>query len=211
MTPPGPEETDQSIAAHPWILRTRLTFDAYATRCRGAGGVPTMAKWLQHIRLTDEELDLLNDLIEARRTDFCLDEIGPKFVIREFGNKARVGWFDDRGELVTMSFAEFGNAYIEMTVQTLNDEGKLVSKPLARHWLMHPLTRRYDRVEFRPGRETPKDVLNLWRGWPEVPGWMDVRLGPDGAVPVTDGEFDGRDMPEGYCDLFLEHMRENMC
>lgn len=216
--PPGPEETDKTIAAQPWVLRARLTFDAYATRCRTAGRQPNITEWLAHQSLTEEELQLLDDLIEARRGDFCHGDIGPKFVIREFGNKARVGWFDDRGELVTMSFAEFANAHIEKLVQIGHDDnGKPIFRPLAKHWLQHPLTRRYDRVEFMPGvklENMPEGVLNLWRGWPAglVPGWESTRLGPDGeAVPITDGPFDGPEMPSGYCDMFLEHMLENMC
>ena len=215
--PPGPEEVDKTISAQPWVLRARLTYDAYATRCRAAGRQPDIAEWLEHQSLTEEELQLLDDLIEARRGDFCHGDIGPKFVIREFGNKARVGWFDDRGELVTMSFAEFANAHIEKLVQVGHDDnGKPILRPLAKHWLQHPLTRRYDRAEFLPGIEPenmPEGVLNLWRGWPTglVPGWADTRLGPDGAVPITDGAFDGPEMPSGYCDMFLEHMLENMC
>lgn len=212
--PPGPEEINKDIAAQPWIIRARLTFEAYATRCRAAGREPNMDEWFDHLDLTDEELQLLNDLMEARRTDFCLEELGPKFVIREFGNKARVGWFDNRGELVTMSYGEFINAHIEKRMQVGYDaEGKPISKSLPKEWLQHPRTRRYDRVEFRPGRATPDGVLNLWQGWPTGlrPGWEDTRLGPSGVQPVRNGPFDGPEMPSGYCDTFLEHMRVNMC
>ena len=63
-----------------------------------------------------------------------------------------------------------------------------------------------------PELSTPQ-VLNLWRGWPHnlQPGWEDYRLTIDGPVRVTDGNFDRAEMPGRYCDMFLEHMRKNMC
>ncbi|CAN7219029.1 primase-helicase family protein [Mesorhizobium sp. LjNodule214] len=212
--PPGPEEVDKDITAQPWIARLRLTFEAYATRCRAAGRNPDITEWFAHLDLTDEELQLVDGMIEARRNDFCRDEIGPKFVIREYGNRARVGWFDSRGELATMSFAEFRNAHFEKRIQVGQDDGgKPKTVPLVDHWLRHPLTRRYERVEFRPKSATANDVLNLWRGWPHglVPGWEETRLGPDGPQPVVDSIFDGPKMPPGYCDMFLDHMLHNMC
>lgn len=89
-------------------------------------------------------------------------------------------------------------------------------RPLVPHWLRHPLTTRYERVEFRPGvaqEVMPEGVLNLWRGWPEglQPGWDDHRLTPEGAVPVDNGLLDGPEMPPGYCDLFLDHMLHAIC
>src|SRR5712664_2500163 len=52
--PPTPEEIDKRIISSPRILRNRLTFDAYATRCRLLGQEPNIGEWLQHLKLSDE-------------------------------------------------------------------------------------------------------------------------------------------------------------
>ncbi|MBR1247526.1 hypothetical protein JQ609_11330 [Bradyrhizobium sp. AUGA SZCCT0169] len=211
--PPGPEEIDKSVGRDPWILRNRLTIEAYSTRCRLLGQEPNLGDWLNHVRLTGEELSLLNDFIEAMR-ERHRDELGPKFVIRDYGHNARVAWFDETGELVTMSFAEFRNAHIEKVVD-VSDGDKKKFVPLVDHWLHHPLTRRFDKVDYRLGvnqSEMP-DICNLWQGWPSglTPGWDDFKLGIDGPVQITQGPFDGPFMPSGYCDTFLDHMLNNMC
>jgi hypothetical protein len=207
--PPIPEEIDKRMILMPWIIRNRLTYDAYATRCRLQGEEPTMGDWLDHVKLSAEELSMLNDLIEAQREKHCL-ELGPKFVLREYGNKARIGWFDDRGELCTMSFAEFKNAHIEKVMEV---QGKL--RPLVEYWMHHPLTTRYDQVDYRLGvsQHAMGKILNLWQGWPlELkPGWDGFALGPEGPEQVKNGLFDGAEMPIGYCDTFLQHMFRNMC
>lgn len=214
--PPADEEVDRRIAVGPWIIHKRLTFDAYATRCRQAGKPPELREWMDHLSLNVDEMQLINDLIEARRESQAL-ELGQRFVIREYGNKARVGWFDDRGDLVTMSRAEFNNAHAEKLIEVGRDkDGKPKFVPLADHWFKHPLTTRYDHVEFRPGvalADMPEGVLNLWRGWPMGlrPGWDHCRLTVGGTAPVRDWEFDGPDMPPGHCDLFLDHMLNAMC
>lgn len=213
---PGREEIDTRFAKSPWMLRARLTYEAYATRARNSGLEPTMAEWSQHLELTEDELQLIDDLIEARREAHAL-ELGPRFIIREYGNKARVGWFNERGELVTMSFPEFSNAHAEKMVEVARDkDGRRKLAPLIPWWISHPLTRRFDTVEFRPGveqAEMPARRLNLWRGWPMglTPGWKDQRLTPTGSQSITDGPFDGPEMPLGYCDRFLEHMLTAMC
>lgn len=215
--PPGQEEIDTDAAARPWTLRKRLTYKAWAARCAAAGRRPSMAEWMEHQRLDDEELQLLNDFVESQRESHCINELGPRFVIREYGNKARVGWFDSRGELVTMSFAEFQNAHIEKTIEIgVGSDGRPRRVSLVKHWLAHPLTRRYDRVEFLPGvepQDMPQGVLNLWRGWPTPlrPGWSELRLGPDGPEPSRRTILDTGAMPEGYCDMLLDHMLNNMC
>jgi hypothetical protein len=211
--PPTAEETDNTISADPWILRKRLTLEAYATRCRLQGKNPDIGEYLDHVRLTDEELALLNDLVEAKR-DRHVDELRPHFIIREYGNKARVGWFGERGELGTMSFAEFRNAHLEK-VKEIQVDNKPKRVPLVDYWLHHPLTTRYDRVEYRLGvpQSQVSPNLNLWRGWPHNlrPGWEDYRLGIDGAMPLTNGPFDRAEMPSGYCDTFIEHILLHMC
>lgn len=214
--PPSPNEVDWAAEACPWIVRHRLTFVAYVERCKQAGVEPARAEWYDHQRLSEDEQQILDDMIEARREALEL-ELGPRFLVREYGNKAMVGWFNDRGELVTMSHREFANAHVEkMKAVGYDTDGKPILKPLVPLWLRDPLTRRYDRVEFRPGvaqEAMPERVLNLWRGWPMGlrPGWDHQRLTVMGTEPVRNSEFDGPEMPPGHCDLFLDHMLHAMC
>jgi hypothetical protein len=147
--PPSPEEIDKRVISSPWILQNRLTYPAYATRCRLLGKEPNMAEWFDHLKLSTEELSLVDDLIEARREKHRFG-LGPKFILREYGNKARIGWFDDRGELVTMSFGEFKNAHIEKRIEVQQgNQRKFLS--LVDHWLQHPLSPRFDRVDYQLG------------------------------------------------------------
>ena len=110
-----------------------------------------------------------------------------------------------------MSFAEFKNAHIEKRMEV--QQRKFI--PLVDHWLKDPLTRRFDRVDYRLGvaQKDMSEILNLWQGWPLglSPGWAEVRLTVDGPAPVTNSLLDGPEMPSGYCDIFLDHMLNNMC
>jgi len=65
-------------------------------------------------------------------------------------------------------------------------EGKPASKPAALWWLEHPMGRYYDTVVFAPGIETPGNY-NLWKGF----------------------AFDAD--PSGSCELYLEHVLNNIC
>ena len=214
--PPSPVEVDEQRAGDPWALRKRLTKAAYVERCKRNGVEPSQAEWDDHLRWTDEERQLLDDMIEAKREAHCL-ELGPRFIITEYGNKARVGWFNERDELVTMSPAEFAAGRQHMMIEVgHDDEGKPILKPLVQYWLRHPLTPRYATVEYRPGvaqEDMSEGKLNLWRGWPIGlrPGWDDRRLTVSGTEPLNDGEFDGPEMPPGHCKLFLDHMLNAMC
>jgi len=113
-----------------------------------------------------------------------------------------------------MSFHEFGNAHIEKMVE-IQDGNRTKRIPLVQHWLHHPLTPRFETVDYRLGvaQADMPETLNLWRGFQLglKPGWADFALGPEGPVPVTNGLFDGPEMPPGYCDMFLNHMLNNMC
>jgi hypothetical protein len=142
-------------------------------------------------------------------------ELQNHFVVRDYGGKPRVGWFNAQNEFFTMSFDDFKNAHREKKMDVTVDPKKPKLISLVDHWLEHPLTTRYDKVDYRVGipQSDMGDVLNLWRGWPVGlrPGWDDYHLTLDGPKLVTDGPFDGPLMPERYCDLFLDHMKHNMC
>ncbi len=218
VDPPRDDEIDENIAAKPWVLRTRLTEAAYAARCALAGRTPDSGEWMAHLHLDEEEIQLIDDLVEDRRGSHYIDELGHCFRIRNYGNRARVAWFDENGLLQTMSHGQFRDAHVEKEIE-IEVKGRPEPKKikLVDHWLKHPLTKKYDRVDFQPGvkqEDMQLDVLNLWRGWPSrlgEPGWDAMRIGEHGLVPDRDGIFDGDEMPELYCDLFLDHMLNNMC
>jgi hypothetical protein len=56
---------------------------------------------MDHLQLSEEELAQIDSLIEEKR-ETHIAQLASYFMIREYGNKARVGWFDQRGELCTM-------------------------------------------------------------------------------------------------------------
>jgi hypothetical protein len=210
----APEEIDARVAAQPWILRPRLTWEAYATRERAAGREPDMVAWMEDRELSDEELDELKALREADRVVSGAD-FSNYFVIREYFDKPRV--CRQHGDhLVAMTFEDFRNAHIDKVVEieVVDAKGNLRTKLVnaADHWLKHH-ARFYQRAEFLPGKIAPDDTYNLWGGWPAglKPGWEDFRLGINGREPVTNGPFDGEEMPTGYCDLFIDHMLYAMC
>ena len=84
--PPRDDEVDQDIAANPWVLRTRLTEQAYKARCALDGRKPDVGEWMDHIRLSEEELELLNDMIEDRRGSHYIDDF---VAIAKFGRTKR--------------------------------------------------------------------------------------------------------------------------
>lgn len=133
-------------------------------------------------------------LHEAECHDKTLDTLNNYFVVRDFGGKPRVCHWNDRDEFRHQSFPDFKNAHTEKTISWFDESGEVSRKPLAEHWLRSLRTPRYDRVEFLPGRNAPTNVRNLWQGWP-MPDFY-----PD----------DSPHEPIG-CELFLKHLRENVC
>ena len=106
--PPVDEEIDKSICARPWILRKRITWQAYLARCQRLGVQPDSREWSAHLELTDAELDVLNKL-QGTPIDCYLDEFCHKFTIENWGGKPRVCWFDN-GEIVAQSVGDFRTA-----------------------------------------------------------------------------------------------------
>ncbi len=84
------------------------------------------------------------------------------------------------------SFEDFKNRYANIRVQIATDEdGKGVFKPAGHWWTIHQQRRQYETIVFAPGREVA-DAYNLWQGFACE------------AIP-------------GDCNLFLEHVRMNIC
>lgn len=199
-----PETLDPS----PWEKSPRLTKGEYCRQVIDNGGTPTLDGWMDHLHLTDAEIELLDDLIETRRGSHTIDEFEPRFRIRYYGGKARIGWWGADGELITMSHDEFKKANSDRIKIEIDDKGKPKVIKLAEVWIDHPFTRKYESVEFRPWikqEDMPAGILNMWTGWPAnyVPGWDSERRTVFDAMeePIEGSGF----------DLFYQHMKTNMC
>lgn len=112
-------------------------------------------------------------------------------VIGNMGGKCRVieEVFDGtlkRSRLTKMSFEDIRNRYmnIEVPIGTAPN-GQVLTKPLGQFWLKHPHRRQFDTIVFAPGVEVP-NVYNMWKGF---------------AYPSRPGK----------CNLYLEHIRDNIC
>jgi hypothetical protein len=130
--------------------------------------------------------------------DPILREINDEYALVTVGGKGRVARehkdpeFADRETVSYMlkeAFLDFWNKRSVEYVSGTDGNGKpkVVSEPAGKWWIRHPLGRAYRDVVFAPGRELPRDVMNLWRGFAVSPS------------------------AEGSCSLYLEHLRENVC
>lgn len=91
-----------------------------------------------------------------------------------------------RARIAYQSFDDFRNRYCNQKVQIASDkDGNPVLRPAGQWWINHSLRRQYDTIIFAPGREIP-EAYNLWQGFACE------------AIP-------------GVCDLFLNHVRQNLC
>lgn len=111
-------------------------------------------------------------------------------VIQNIGGKCRVveEIFDfslKRSRLSRKSFDDFRNAWMNHFVQVgLNASGPIL-KPVGHWWLSHPQRRQFKTIVFAPGEEVG-DAYNMWKGF-------------------------ACDSIPGDCDLFLEHVKRNVC
>ena len=117
------------------------------------------------------------------------------FLIRKYGNKARVGrWEKDltarHGKTETLevqAIHEFKNGYLgDYVVTGYKENNEAVLSTRAEAWLRSPNAKRYDSVVFLPNETVAPDVLNMWRGFAFTP-------------------------KQGDCSLYLSHIRENVC
>lgn len=112
-------------------------------------------------------------------------------VISDLGGKCRViseVWDPamNRPRISRQSFEDFRNRYMStMVVVGKDKDGKDIERPAGEWWLKHPQRRQYDTMVFLPGREA-QGAYNLWKG------------------------FSCEARPGG-CELFLRHLRENIC
>ena len=115
-------------------------------------------------------------------------------VIRSVGGSCRIISEEYDEELGRMSLdyqtaTDFNTYYMnqkmEMKMEDKDGSEKIVSVPLGNWWMTHQHRRSYERVVFAPGREITGSY-NLWTGF--------------GCEPTP-----------GSCDLYLDHLRENIC
>lgn len=112
-------------------------------------------------------------------------------VVENFGGKCRVvtEGYDSvlkRTTLTAYTFEDIRNIYLHQKVDLgTNSKGDPIRMPLGKWWLEHEQRRQYKSIVFAPGREI-EDSYNLWRG------------------------FGCQALP-GDCDLFLQHVRDNLC
>ena len=202
------------INAQPWTLRARVGREQWLQDNPGKSAMDWV---LGHLGLDQAELDLLDQIIDAR-TEGCLLEVGlgDHFVVRHLGNKARVCRLDNSGDLTQMSFHEFRNAYIDKFKEVGHDkDGNPKMKPLGEWFLKYPGTPRYSRVEYAPGIRLGDDIFNLWRGWPEGLERERDRLARElPECSLDDGpndKLDDMDRLPPECMGFLDHLHDNIC
>lgn len=116
---------------------------------------------------------------KAQADEPILQEMNAQFfVVEDEGSKCRVAFFREkayeqrqvRQELVLQSFPDFRNRFMHKPVEAGTDKkGNPKFRPLGHWWLEHPLRRQYRQIDFLPGRESPDDVFNLWRGFAVEP------------------------------------------
>ena len=113
-------------------------------------------------------------------------------VVKNYGGKCLVisEQYDhslDRKRLTRQTFATFKEAYLNENVQVGTDKFKNPKfMPAGKWWLENEHRRQYSAIAFAPEVTLPDDIYNLWRGFAVT------------SVP-------------GNCDLFLNHLRDNVC
>ncbi len=151
-------------------------------------GLPTLCELLGLIELKDTLHKWLYGTVQTQDT---VDEIAMLneqfFVVSNEGGKCRVAFFEEqtieRGQkrhvLYFQSFPDFRNRHMNQKILVpTGDDGKLSKKSLGDYWLHHSDRRQYDRIDFRPGDETPANILNLWQGFsvaPERGSWRHMQ------------------------------------
>ena len=89
-------------------------------------------------------------------------------VVENYGLRTVIFTFKPDGTMFHRSFEDFRKSYdnIKIKIKTGKDD-KFVGK--GQYFIEHRHRRQYKGVEFLPGKETPEDVLNLYRGSAVLP------------------------------------------
>jgi hypothetical protein len=135
-------------------------------------------------RAREDAIDPL--LREFNDKHALISAVGAKGLCRILGEEWDPVWKQTR--IVYQTQTDFMLRYKKRTVDWVTDDGKAASKPAALWWLEHTLGRQFDTVVFAPGQpRVLNGAYNRWHGW---------------AVAAD---------PTGSCDLYLHHVRENIC
>ena len=138
-------------------------------------------RWDEAARALSARHEFFPDLALKRALPFIgtrelLEYQSRYFVVKDFGGKVRVCWFNHDGEFRTRSTQSFKeaeeNVNIDITVDT-PDGSKTMRVPAAKHWLQHKCRAEFEEAKFAPGRLLPRHIFNLWHGWPV--GWANGR------------------------------------
>lgn len=126
-------------------------------------------------------------LTEMNDKHAVIGSIGSKGLCRILSEEWDPVWKQTR--IVYQSQSDFTLRYRNRMVDFVaSANGKVASKPAGIWWLDHPQRRYYDSVVFAPGEPScTNGAYNRWRGW---------------SVTAD---------PSGSCELFLAHLRENIC
>jgi len=138
---------------------------------------------------TKEEAEELDPLLKAMNKRFTfVKNVGGKPRIVSFYHKPEIG----NGHYLGMNKVtrpDFSIQYEGYTVVTGFSEGpppKPLTAKMTDWWLRHPFKNEKQRIVFSPMFDIP-DALNEWRGFTYKPS------------------------TRGKCDLFLDHITENLC
>lgn len=128
-------------------------------------------------------------LLQMNDRHAVIGNIGGKCVVIEEVDdylKLHNGQTYNRTKLTMSSFDSISQRYLNKKVRVgTTKDGADVTMPLGKFWLQHPMRRQYDTMRFMPLLDK-EGVYNLWRGFAYE------------GVP-------------GNCDLFLQHVKENVC
>ena len=126
--------------------------------------------------------------------DPVLCELNDKYAVVQLGGQTKIlkedivpfNQHEDRPVVQYMNWTDFTNYFANRFITIANPNTTTVAQiPVGKWWLMHPQRRTYDGVVFLPGK-TVADRYNLWKGF-------------------------GFEARPGSCDLFLGHIRDNIC
>jgi hypothetical protein len=114
-----------------------------------------------------------------------MNEYNDRFACVMVGNQFRIAGIDAAPGDEIPFYSVDNWKLLTATEYAESISGKPVTKGSL--WLANPRRRKYDRVDFLPGREDTGNVLNLWTGWPIKPekgecgAWLELIRGLCGS------------------------------
>lgn len=144
---------------------------------------------------TQDARELLADIANVRMPkteepddeNRIIDELNQEYAVLQIGNMVRILREHQWGGKTFISYLKKSDFDLLLSNRkfVLNDGKKNKEESWSKIWLQHKDRRQYSGVEFEPNGGNPQ-FYNLWRGLAVTP-------------------------KQGNCDLYLEHLRENIC